>query len=153
MSGSQRPSLLLSSSVHNCSISVCQAHTRSRDTAENGLTLLLPQEACSPEGVTDSSQLPAHWRLQKLVPQAITSSLREFVLQEYCSVGDRFVPCHPFPAYLSFHCQYKTILGFITKGLVQGRGMCGGGHTWSAMRCSCRGAVYAHCPKNSFLAG
>ena len=115
--------------------------------------MIQPHAVIKAQGGTTSSQLPAHWHLQNLVPQVITSSLHEFALQENCSVGDRFMPCHPFPTYLSFHCQYKTILGFITKGLVQGRGMCWGGHTWSAMRCSCRGVVYAHCPKNSFLAG
>ena len=57
VSGSQRPLLLSPLLVHHCSVSVCQAHTRSRHTAENGLTLLLPQEACRPEGVTASHQI------------------------------------------------------------------------------------------------
>lgn len=88
-----------------------------------------PHAVIEAQGGTISSQLPAHWHLQNLVPQAITSSLREFVLQENCSVGAHFMSRHPFPICPSFHCQYKTVLGFIMKGLVQGRGGCVVGET------------------------
>lgn len=117
-------------------------------------SVIQPHPVIEDQWGTTSFQPPAHWHSQNLVPQTFISSPHEFVLQvkENCSVGDSFVPCHPFPTFLPFHCQYKTSL-FYNKEPGTGQGDEWWDKHRSAKWCSCRSVVYAHFHENSSLAG